>query len=168
MGKLKDIIGGFTPSKIIGDSAGAVVSNIMGGLDGLITSKEERMEMEAKITAEINRHTEAVRNADLEETKAYLSDSANARDNNAKIQESENASWLAKNVTYILALVVTIGFFGLLAYMLKYEVPAANKDVMNILLGSLGTAWVTIIGFFYGSSMGSKSKGAALDKIQGK
>lgn len=168
MGKLKDIIGGFTPSKIIGESAGAVVSNIMGGLDGLITSKEERMEMEAKITAEINRHTEAVRNADLEETKAYLSDSANARDNNAKIQESENASWLAKNVTYILALVVTIGFFGLLAYMLKYEVPAANKDVMNILLGSLGTAWVTIIGFFYGSSMGSKSKGAALDKIQGK
>lgn len=165
MGKLKDIISGFTPSKVVAESAGTVVSNIMGGLDGLLTSKEEKLEMQTKIEAEINRHTEAVRNVDLEETKALLVDSANARDNNVKIQESEHASWLAKNTLYILTLIVTVGFFGLLTYMLKYDVPKSNEPILNIMLGSLGTAWITMVSFFFGSSISSKEKQKTINSI---
>ena len=58
----------------------------------------------------------------------------------------------------ILAIGVTIGFFGLLAYMLKFDVPPANKDILNIMLGSLGTAWVSIIAYYFGSSSGSDKK----------
>ncbi len=57
-----------------------------------------------------------------------------------------------------LAVFVTFGFFGMLGFMLTQPVPPENKDVLNIMLGSLGTAWVTIIGFFFGSSYGSSFK----------
>jgi hypothetical protein len=165
MKKFKDLLSGFTPSKIVSESAGAVVSNIMGGLDELITSKEEKAEIQAKIQAEVNRHTEAIQSYDLEETKAYLADNANARDSNAKIQESEHASWLAKNTTYMLAIFVTVGFFGLLFYMMKFHVPAENKDMLNIMLGALGASWVGVTSFFFGSSMSSQKNGETLRNI---
>jgi hypothetical protein len=58
----------------------------------------------------------------------------------------------------VLAYGVTLGFFGLLGYMLKYDVPPANKDILNIMLGALGGAWVSIIGYYFGSSASSKAK----------
>lgn len=58
----------------------------------------------------------------------------------------------------VLAYGVTVGFFGLLGYMLKFDVPAANKDILNIMLGALGGSWVSIITYYFGSSAGSKAK----------
>ena len=56
----------------------------------------------------------------------------------------------------ILAMVVTIGFFGILfALMIGY---AKKSDELMIMLGSLGTAWTGIIGFYFGSSSGSQEK----------
>jgi len=56
----------------------------------------------------------------------------------------------------LLALLVTIGFFGILtALMLGY---AQKSDELMIMLGSLGTAWTGIIGFYFGSSAGSQRK----------
>ncbi|MDE1906857.1 MAG: hypothetical protein KGH75_10465 [Rhodospirillales bacterium] len=62
----------------------------------------------------------------------------------------------------ILAVTVTCGFFGLLAYLLRFQVPEDNRDVLNILLGSLGTAWLSIIGYYFGSSLSSAKKDAAI------
>lgn len=62
------------------------------------------------------------------------------------------------NKSYIvpsLAILVTVGFFGLLAAMMFSVVPAANKDILNIMVGTLGTAWVTIMSFYYGASHSS-------------
>lgn len=66
--------------------------------------------------------------------------------------------------TRILAYTVTGGFFGLLAYMLRHDVPAANKDMLNILLGALGTAWIQAMAYYFGSSSGSDRKTELLAK----
>lgn len=58
----------------------------------------------------------------------------------------------------ILAISVTAGFFGVLAFMLTQEVPAGSKDVLNIMLGSLGTAWIQVMAYYFGSSSGSDKK----------
>lgn len=58
----------------------------------------------------------------------------------------------------ILAYVVTIGFFGILALYTYGSVPESNISVLNIMLGSLGTAWVSIINYYFGSSLGSSRK----------
>jgi len=58
----------------------------------------------------------------------------------------------------ILAYAVTTGFFSLLCFMLVRPVPQESKDILNIMLGALGAAWVNIIGFYFGSSAGSERK----------
>jgi len=55
-----------------------------------------------------------------------------------------------------LSLLITAGFFGILfALMMGY---ATKSDELMIMLGSLSTAWVGIISFYFGSSAGSQKK----------
>lgn len=64
-----------------------------------------------------------------------------------------------KDVTpRILAGGVTIGFFGILIFMLFRAIPDSSKDILDIMLGSLGTAWISIIAFYFGSSNDSETK----------
>jgi len=57
----------------------------------------------------------------------------------------------------LLSLLVTVGFFGILAYLMVTPADTANTPLM-IMLGSLGTAWTGIIAFYFGSSAGSRAK----------
>lgn len=67
-------------------------------------------------------------------------------------------------VPAVLAILVTLGFFGALAYMLGHGMPkdAAGNEAMLIMLGALGTAWTGIVSFYFGSSMGSAKKDEVL------
>jgi hypothetical protein len=60
-------------------------------------------------------------------------------------------------VNPILALLVTLGFFAAIYYCLR---PGSTPPdgMAHTLLGVLGTAWVSIITFYFGSSVGSKEK----------
>lgn len=60
----------------------------------------------------------------------------------------------------LLSIGVTLGFFGILtALMIGY---AVKSDELMIMLGSLGTAWTGIIGFYFGSSKSSQDKNVLL------
>lgn len=61
----------------------------------------------------------------------------------------------------LLSILVTFGFFGILAYLMVTPADTANTPLM-IMLGSLGTAWTGIIAFYFGSSAGSQKKDAML------
>jgi hypothetical protein len=61
----------------------------------------------------------------------------------------------------LLSILVTVGFFGILAYLMVTPADTANTPLM-IMLGSLGTAWTGIIAFYFGSSAGSQKKDAML------
>jgi hypothetical protein len=55
-----------------------------------------------------------------------------------------------------LAIGVTIGFFGILGGLMYGQIEHAPQ--IDIMLGSLGTAWTGIIAFYFGSSAGSQAK----------
>jgi len=56
----------------------------------------------------------------------------------------------------VLALVVTVGFFGILIGLMTKTF--ATSDALMMMLGSLGTAWTGIISFFFGSSASRQAK----------
>ena len=61
------------------------------------------------------------------------------------------------NVPPLLALLVTVGFFGILIFMVTAGSYKPTEPLL-VMLGSLGTAWTMIIGFYFGSSHGSQAK----------
>lgn len=65
----------------------------------------------------------------------------------------------------ITGLVVTIGFFGVIVGTMVYEIPAPNKDLFNVLIVMWGGAFVTVVGYHYGSSSGSTAKSVTIDKL---
>ena len=56
----------------------------------------------------------------------------------------------------ILAMLVTMGFFGILVGLMTEQFK--TSDALMMMLGSLGTAWTGIIAFYFGSSAGSQAK----------
>ena len=56
----------------------------------------------------------------------------------------------------ILAIGITIGFFGIMYGMMTGHV--TSSEALMILLGSLGTAWTGVISFYFGSSASSQAK----------
>jgi hypothetical protein len=74
---------------------------------------------------------------------------------------------LRDRIPAILAVAVTCGFFGLLFSLLRWAPPKQNEALLNITLGSLGTAWVAIISYYFGSSAGSERKNEIIAKISG-
>lgn len=64
-----------------------------------------------------------------------------------------------------LAYFLTCGFFGLLAFMVSYPLPTGSERVIDMMLGSLGTAWLAAIYYYYGTSAGSDKKHDLIDKL---
>ena len=56
----------------------------------------------------------------------------------------------------LLAIGVTLGFFGILFGLMYGQI--AHAPQIDIMLGSLGTAWTGIVSFYFGSSASSQNK----------
>lgn len=84
---------------------------------------------------------------DLERISAGDRDSARKREMEVK-----------DHMPKILAVGVTVGFFGCLFYMFVYGVPKNGNEALLLMLGALQTAFTGIVAYYFGSSAGSKAK----------
>ena len=75
---------------------------------------------------------------------------------------------LAKVAPYILDFIIVVGTF-VFGYLLFFVgIPIENKDIMNMMFGTLIGLSVTIVNYHRGSSEGSTSKQNLLDKMVGR
>ena len=71
----------------------------------------------------------------------------------------------AKNIfQYVLGALIVIGFFVLMVVLVYTSVPDTNKDLLNLVVGALIGSFATVVGYFYGSSLGSSDKNELLKK----
>lgn len=78
---------------------------------------------------------------DLEQIAANDRDSARKRE--MVVQDKT-----PRNLAYFL----TAGFFGLLGALFFGTPPESAMSTLQIMTGSLGTAWITMIAYYYGTS----------------
>jgi hypothetical protein len=58
------------------------------------------------------------------------------------------------------------GFFALLVGLMVFDVPEKNSQVLNVMLGALGTMVTAVANYYFGSSSGSKSKDEKIAKMR--
>jgi hypothetical protein len=118
----------------------------------MATASPDQLAALKKIDADFKVHMKEL-DIDLERI------SAGDRDSARKMQ-SETRDWVPK----LLAIVITLGFFGILVWMLINGMPTTGTEALLMMLGALGTAWTGVVNFYYGSSAGSKAKTDAMAK----
>lgn len=72
----------------------------------------------------------------------------------ARAMQIATHSW----VPGVLTMLITVGFFGILGFMLSNTVPKDNQAILYVMLGSLGTGWSAALSYWLGSSYGSYQK----------
>lgn len=103
-----------------------------------------------------------IMNLDFKKLELNYQDTANSRDTNVKIQESQNASWLAKNTAYILDFIIIISTI-ILGFMLFFVIiPETNMNIANIMFGAMLGYCANILGWHRGSSKSSSEKNQLL------
>ena len=76
----------------------------------------------------------------------------------ARDMQVATKSW----VPSALALIITVGYLGILVGLMKGVLTVADNQVLLILIGALATGFGTVLNFFLGSSHGSQSKDSML------
>jgi hypothetical protein len=169
MSKITDIIGKVAPTvaTVLGGPFAGMAIELLGGAlgigeptqakianvltnsqltgDQLLALKKAELDLQAQLEANGIR---------LEEVAAHDRDSARQREVAVK-------DWTPK----VLALMVTVGFFGVLSWLLVQGKPAQGGDALLVMLGALGGAWTSIIAYYYGSSSGSAQNRETIAKL---
>lgn len=65
----------------------------------------------------------------------------------------------SKDIRNILAVIITLGCFILFYFLIVKEVPAGNKDLMNIIAGMMfGGPLAAVSGYYFGASKNEADK----------
>lgn len=97
-----------------------------------------------------------MRELEISVEQLHQKDRASAREREVRKNDNTNK---------YLAFCITVGFFGILGWMLLYGLPLSGGEALLLMLGSLGTAWISIISYYFGSSAGSKQKNEQIEQM---
>ena len=155
VGKAAPILG-----TLLGGPAGGAVGGLIASALGTGNDPADVQAALANPEAAVKlREVEARRQVELQalavdmakaEIATAAADRASAREREAKTGDTFTPRTLA--------LLVTAGFFGVLAWLLTYGKPDTGGDALLVMLGALGGAWASIISYYFGSSAGSAAK----------
>jgi hypothetical protein len=157
-------------AKLVGDKAVETVDTIANIADKFIQTKEEKdafaLELlKAKSDIELKA---ATLEKDIDEI--YLKDTQDARNANARIQESEHASWLSKNVGYILDIFLATlwGTITIIMFLKLFKIAAQEVDMISLMAlhGTVTAVFMMSVSFHRGTSRGSEDKSKELKAIR--
>lgn len=65
---------------------------------------------------------------------------------------------------YVLGALIVLCFFAVIVLLIVKGVPSDNKEALLLILGALISAFTGVVGYFYGSSIGSAKKTDIMNK----
>lgn len=148
----------------LGGAAAAFIASKLGIEESTVEAVSEVLNS-GKLTPE---QIQAVKLAEIDFQKFLEANKIDLEKIHAGDRDSARKMQIAapSRIPGVLAILITGGFFGILVYMLQSEYKPT--DSLLVMLGSLGTAWTSIVAYYYGSSSGSQAKNAMLEKLAGK
>lgn len=102
-----------------------------------------------------------MKQAELDETKAYLGDIQSAR---LRQSEVEKVTGRRDTNLYLLAWTIIFGFFGLMSILLFVKIPEDSTGVIFMLFGALSASFGAVVSYFFGSSKGSADKSVEISE----
>ncbi|MDO8928904.1 MAG: hypothetical protein Q7W54_07950 [Bacteroidota bacterium] len=155
MSFIKDLFSGGASTLV--DSVGKV-------LDNVITTKEEKMQLENEIRKSELQFQLDLKKLSNEEQQMMLGDISSARQREVQVQTSEKASWMAKNIQHAIAAgttLITLLFFYILIFKPE-SITSESKDIVLYILGVLSAILTQVYSYYFGSSAGSAAKSVTL------
>lgn len=162
MNELLGLLKGVAPTlatAIAGPMGGMAITALANKL-----GVSDSVESVAKAIAGDPQAQQKIAELELEMAKIDASNTADARKMNSEIQNSATASWLAKNIAYVIDVAIIAGALTMTFVVFIIGVPEQNKSMAFTALGSLWTLTGTVVNFHRGSSAGSKAKTEELMK----
>jgi hypothetical protein len=130
-------------------------------LDKVMPDPNAKAEAQAKLM-------EMAQKGQLAELEAMGKEMESARNREIQIATSEFAPMLNKIVTPVLALGTVALTFILYGIIIFTDVDEQSKDILIYVLGALTSAVTMVLGYYFGSSAGSKEKSSQIDELLGK
>ena len=129
-------------------------------IERLIPDKDAQRKAKVKLAS-------LEKEGELKEIEMIMADRDSARARETAIATSENASWLNKTVTPILALGTVLMSFSLFLVVIfvDVDVNSGAKDILIYVLGALNSAMTMVLAYYFGSSVGSKNKSEEMQEV---
>lgn len=143
---------------VIEEKLGVNIEDFSKTEEGLLKLKALEFEHEEFLIEAAQKKAEN----ELKDKALDIDNTKNARDSNARIQESDKASWIAKNSAYMLDWLLVGSTIGMLYMLFTKAIPVENAEIAYLATGSLLTMCGTVVNFNRGSSSGSASRTEAL------
>ena len=169
--QVKGIISTYAPT--VGLALGGPLGGLAGGLlakvfgtknaDGTVTAADPKA-IERAILGQDPATFLALKQAEDDLTEHMRQfDVTEEQLSYADVDSARKREMAVKDLTpMVLAYLLTLGFFGLVALLIYVTIPARNEPVVYALVGTLGSAWLMAIGYYFGSSKSSGDKTAGL------
>lgn len=153
-------------------SAGAntLVDSVGKVLDNVVTTKEEKMQLDNEIRKSEMQFQLDLKKLSNEEQQMILGDMSNARQREVQMMNSEKATKLNRNLMPVMALstiIIVLALFYVLIFS-PSVIRSESKDIIMYILGVLSALLTQIYSYYFGSSQGSADKSRTLAGIQSK
>lgn len=147
-------------------------SNLVDSVKNVISefhlSPEDKLKAEQELTRLTNEHIEKMATLAQAEFEAQVKDMDSARNREIQIAVADKAPLINKIISPILAILILGSTFLMWYIILFKDIPKEKEALVAGIVGSLTTLSMAVVGYYFGSSVGSKQKSEQLDKISSK
>ena len=166
---LGKLLGSIAPmiATALGGPVGGLAVQVLGDALGISEPTQQKVEEAFKSGSMTGEQIAAVRQAEIALEKRSQELGIDLEQIHSKDRDSARQLQIQtkSRIPGVLAILITVGFFGILVGMLTGSLQASgNNEALLILLGALGAAWGAVVNFYYGSSAGSAAKNEMLGR----